>query len=197
MFKQARYTLVSVTAAVLCWAAPLRAAPSQADISKEINLTTGAATSVIAGLQNKINGGSLAQPEVDIAALRAAFRESFKKNGGSDFEAAPDPQLGEIRKLFDEAFANVIEKYRADMLKGGQDAFVPAFFRAQLLEFFNKKSQGKYQAIVTTRGNELINRDSAPDKVIADKAVLEFVKGLLDKGEVEPQSKAIGERLVS
>lgn len=173
------------------------AAPSQNDISKEINLITNAATAVIAGLQAQINTGSLPAENADAAKLRQAFIEQFKKAANAEFNQATDPKLNEIRKAFGEAFDAVTGKYRADMVKGGQDAFVPAFFRAQLLEHFNKLSQGKYQAIVTMRPSELINRDSAPDKVIMDKAVLEFVAGLLEKGETEQKSTSIGQRLVS
>lgn len=175
----------------------VQAAPSQGDVSREINLITNAATAVIAGLQTRINAGTLPAEEADGGKLRQAFLEQFRKLANADFQQAPDPKLEEIRKAFAEAFDAVTGKYRADMVKGGQDAFVPAFFRAQLLEHFNKRAQGKYQAIVTTRPSELINRDSAPDKVIADKAVLEFVAGLLEKGETEPKSTNIGPRLVS
>lgn len=173
------------------------AAPSQADISREINLVTQAATGVIAALQDRINSGKLEPSAVEPGTLRAAFVESFGKVASADFRQAPDPVLAEIRSAFSEAFDAVTAQYRADMLKGGQDAFVPAFFRAQLLEQVNRKSNGRYTAIVTTRPSELINRDSAPDKVIADKAVLAFVSNLLEKGEMEPKSTSIGARLVS
>ncbi len=173
------------------------AAPSQSDISREVNLVTQAATNVIAALQDRINSGKLEPAAVEAKALRAAFVENFGKLASGDFRQAPDPLLAEIRSVFSDAFDAVTTQYRADMLKGGQDAFVPAFFRAQLLEHVNKRSQGRYTAIVTTRQSELINRDSAPDKVIADKAVLAFVSGLLEKGEMEPKSTSIGARLVS
>jgi hypothetical protein len=173
------------------------AAPSQADISREINLVTQAATGVIADLQDRINSGKLAPAAVEAGALRAAFMDGFGRLAGADFRKAPDPLLAEIRSAFSDAFDAVTAQYRSDMLKGGQDAFVPAFFRAQLLDHVNRKSHGRYTAIVTTRSSELINRDSAPDKVIADKAVLAFVADLLEKGELEPRSTSIGARLVS
>lgn len=173
------------------------AAPSQQDIAKEINLVTSAATAVVAGLQGKINDAKVAAGDVEAGALRTAFKEQFKKLGNSDFDSASDPALGAIRGALAKSFDAVMDKFRPDMIKGGQDAFVPAFFRAQLLDGFNKASQGKYQAIVTNRANELINRDLAPERVVADKAALEYVKGLLDKGEMEPQSKQVGDRLVT
>jgi hypothetical protein len=196
MFNQTRSVFVAAIVVALSWSSIALGAPSQSDISKEINTATSAATAVVAGLQAKINGGSLKSADAETTIVRAAFRDNFKKISGSSFDESGDVQLSEIRKLFDEAFVYVIDKFRQDMLKGGQDAFVPAFFRAQLLDYFNNKSQGRYLAIVTMRNSELINRDSAPEKVISDKAVIEFVKDLLEKGEVEPQSKAIGTRFV-
>ncbi len=173
------------------------AAPTQAEISREIAIVTQAATNVIAGLQDRINTGKLEPAAVEAVALRAAFLENFRKIAEADFRQTPDPVLADIRSAFSEAFDLVTGQYRADMLKGGQDAFVPAFFRAQLLDHVNKASKGRYTAIVTTRRSELINRDAAADKMIADKAVLAFVADLLDKGEMEPKSTSIGARLVS
>jgi len=196
MSRPVKFLMVSMAVAGLLTLG-VQAAPSQGDVSKEINLITNAATAVVAGLQAKINAGTLPAEEADAGKLRQAFLEQFRKLANADFQQAPDPKLEEIRKAFAEAFDAVTGRYRSDMVKGGQDAFVPAFFRAQLLELFNKQANGKYQAIVTTRPSELINRDSAPDKIIADKAVLDFVAGLLDKGEVEPKSTQIGQRLVS
>lgn len=176
---------------------PVQSEPSRSDVSKEINAIINAATAVIAGLQDKINAGSLRAEEVDPAKLRQALLEQFKTLAKGDWQQAYDSERDEIRKAFTEAFDAVTGTYRADMVKGGQDAFVPAFFRAQLLEHFNKRSQGRYQAIVTTRSTELISRDAAPDRVIADKAVLAFVADLLGRGETEPKSTNIGQRFVS
>ncbi len=178
-------------------AMPASAVPSQADVSREINLVTQAATAVIADLQTRINSGKLEPAAVEAGSLRAAFADHFRKIANADYGQAPDPLLADIRTAFSEAFDTVTGQYRNDMLKGGQDAFVPAFFRAQLLEQVNQKSRGRYKAIVTTRTSELINRDSAPEKVIADKAVLAFVSELLERGEMEPKSTTIGARLVS
>ena len=192
-----KWLLGAAAALALLLPAASSAAPGQAEISREINLVTQAATGVIGDLQTKINTRRLEAADVDSVGLRKALLTNFSKLADSDFAAAPDPERGAIRALFSEAFDAVTAIYRDDMLKGGQDAFVPAFFRAQLLEYVNRKAQGRYQAIVTTRASELINRDSAPDKVIADKAVLAFVSTLLEKGEMEPKSTSIGARLVS
>jgi hypothetical protein len=197
MLKRCRSLACLAAFASIGLASPIGAAPSQSEISKEINLTINAATAVISGLQSKINGASLAVSELEDGVLRTAFREQFRKLAGTELDRASDADLGHIRKLFIEAFNEVIQEFRPDMIKGGQDAFVPAFFRAQLLEQFNKRSHGKYQAVVTMRTSELINRDSAPDRVVSDKAVLEFVQSLLEKGDLDSHSRSIGGRLVS
>ncbi len=101
------------------------AAPSQSDVSREINLVTQAATNVIAALQDRINSGKLEPAAVEASALRAAFMANFGKLAAADFRQAPDPLLAEIRSTFSEAFDSVTTQYRSDMLKGGQDAFVP------------------------------------------------------------------------
>ena len=175
---------------------PVWASTSQADISKEINQTVSAATAVIAALQNDINGGTLKPDLVQPERLKAAFTEQFRKTTNADLEGASDPVIAKIRKDLTDAFLTVTDQFKVDMIKGGQDAFVPAFFRAELISNFNKKSVGKYQAIVTTRKADLINKDSAAEKVIVDKAVLDYVSGLLEKGEVAAQSQAVDGRLV-
>lgn len=173
------------------------ASAGPADISREINLTVGAATAVIASLQADINAGKLQPDQADSEKLKKAFHEQFRKASNAEIEGAQDPAIAKIRRDITEAFLAVVEQYRKDMLKGGQDAFVPAFFRAELLGNFNKRSVGQYQAIVTTRNADLINKDSAADKLIVDKGVLEFVNGLLERGETSPQSAAVGARHVS
>ena len=190
-------SLISAVAMVLVYTiAPAKAAPSPDEISKEINLTVSAATAVIGDLQAKINGARVTAPEAENSALRKAFQEQFKKLSGVDFETASDPEIDNIRKILSYAFDKVTDQFRPDMLKGGQDALVPAFFRAQLLDLFNERAKGKYQAVTTMRTSELINKDSAPEKVLTNQAALVFIKALLEKGDPEPQGKAIDGKFV-
>ncbi len=65
------------------------AAPSQSDISREINLVTQAATNVIAALQDRINSGKLPPAAVEANALRAAFVENLA--------SSPPPTSGKRR----------------------------------------------------------------------------------------------------
>lgn len=171
--------------------------PAPAEIAREINLATGAATAVIGSLQDKINAAKLAPADIEPQKLQMAMRENFQKAAGNGFDAAPDAERAEIRKTVAAAFGSVVERFRDDMLRGGQDAFVPAFFRAQLLEIVNQNAQGKYQALVTNRAKELINQDSSPEKLIKDKAILDYVKNVLDKGEADGRSQMFDGKLVS
>ncbi len=69
------------------------------------------------------------QPE----RLKAAFTEQFRKMTNADLDGASDPTIAKIRKDLADAFLTVTDQFKADMIKGGQDAFVPAFFRAELI----------------------------------------------------------------
>jgi len=171
--------------------------PPPIEIAKEINFATASATAVVASLQDKINTARLAPAEVAMPALQAAMKENFRKLAGSDFDEAPDADRRAIRDTVAKAFSSVVARFREDMLRGGQDAFVPAFFRAQLLETVNLSSQGRFQAIVTNRTKELINQDSGPAKLINDQAILAYVNELLEKGEAESNSRMFNDRLVS
>jgi hypothetical protein len=186
-----------VLALTLFAAFPAAASTAPVDISKEINITTAAATAVIASLQGDINAGKLKPEAVEPERLKNAFLEQFKKSTNSNLEDAQDPVIAKIRRDLKDAFLVVTEQYRKDMIKGGQDAFVPAFFRAELLSNFNSRSGGQYKAVVTTRNADLINRDSGADKFITDKAVLDYVTALLEKGEATPQSASVGARHVA
>jgi hypothetical protein len=170
---------------------------SRADVAKEINAMTVAATGVVSELQPKINARGLKPADLDDAGLLARLAAIYQKNTGAALEAEADPARAEIRKSITAAFTQVIGKYRKEILEGGQDAFVPAFFRAQMLGLFNGMSGGRYHASATNRTAELINADSAADRQIQDKAVRTYVESLLDKGVAEPQASEISGRLVS
>ena len=103
MSRPVKFLMVSMAVAGLLTLG-VQAAPSQGDVSKEINLITNAATAVVAGLQAKINAGTLPAEEADAGKLRQAFLEQFRKLANADFQQAPDPKLEEIRKAFAEAF---------------------------------------------------------------------------------------------
>jgi hypothetical protein len=100
--------------------------------------------------------------------------------------------VGDARRAYVQAFGSVVTRYQANLTKGGQDAFVPAFFRAQVLGDFNKLMQGKLQAYATNRDAELINSDWAVHKVMKGSALASEVQMLMDKGGLEPVVKRTG-----
>ena len=115
---------------------------------------------------------------------------------GRAFDAAADAAVQDIRRLIDTAMAEVITAFRSEILKGGQDAFVPAFFRAQHFERFNAAVNGRFRAVTTTRRSELINADSAADRLIDDAQIVAFVNELLDQGAMRPTIRSFGPRTV-
>lgn len=187
----------AVTALALLAAGSAWAGPTQKDIASEISMATAAATAVVSDLQHGINGATLAPNDLSAAVIKAGLRAHFQKLGGGPFDAAPDPERAEIRAVVESSLGRVIDKYRSDMLRGGQDAFVPAFFRAQLLELVNQQAQGKFRALATNRTSDLINRDSGAERLVSDKAVLGYVQELLEKGLLEPQFRQFEGKLVS
>ena len=78
MSRPVKFLMVSMAVAGLLTLG-VQAAPSQGDVSREINLITNAATAVVAGLQAKINAGTLPAEEADAGKLRQAFLEQFRK----------------------------------------------------------------------------------------------------------------------
>lgn len=159
---------------------------------REINLTASAATAVIAGLQEKINGGAMRPADLDTGALKSSYRAAYARLASRDIDSVQDAELREIHAAMDRSMERVIAQFRDDLLKGGQDAFVPAFFRAQLFERFNESMGDRYRAVSTNRRNELINGDSAPERVIENAEVLRVVKELLERGQMQPETRSAG-----
>lgn len=172
---------------------PPAAAATPAQLAEEINLTAASATAAIGGLQEKINSGRVTPADLDLAALRAAFDAAYQRQAGRPRDSAADASVQEIRRLMDTAMAEVIATFRADILKGGQDAFVPAFFRAQLFERFNGAVDGRFRAVTTNRRSELINTDSAADRLIRDAEILALVNELLEKGAMRAETRGVGQ----
>src|SRR2546429_228557 len=76
--------------------------------------------------------------------------------------------------------------------QGGQDAFVPAFFRAQVLSEFNKSMKPAVQAYATNRDDELINGDWAVHKVMKGSPLAGEVEQMMKTGGLDPVVKRHG-----
>lgn len=158
----------------------------------EINLTAAAATTVIAGLQERINAGTARPADLDQNALKTAYHAAYKRLANKDISTVQDAELRRIHDAMDRSMELVMTQFRADILKGGQDAFVPAFFRAQLFSRFNEVMGDRYRAVVTNRRQELINGDSAPERVIQNAEILRQVNELLNRGHMQPETRNVG-----
>ena len=181
--------------AALLAAAPARAADPE-DAAREINWTSAAATAVIAGLQDKINGGTATPADLDAAALSAAYAAAYQRLANRSLQAGGEGPVAEIRSFMARAKAEVLEAHRDDILRGGQDAFVPAFFRAQLFDRFNAAAEGRYRAVATNRRAELINSDSGVERLITDPEIVALVTGLMQRGTMQAETRVMGPRTV-
>jgi hypothetical protein len=169
-------------------------AADPAALVQEINLTSSAATAVIGGLQDRINAGQMVAADLDPARIRSAYAAAYQRLANRPMDVAADAPLQEIRATIDQAMGQVLETFRADILRGGPDAFVPAFFRAQLFDRFNQAMDGRFRAIATTRRSELINADSAVDRLIPDAEIIAAVNSLLEQGTMRSETRVIGGR---
>lgn len=159
---------------------------------REINLTASAATAVIAGLQEKISAGAARPEDIELNRLKGAYRAAYARMANKDMAGVEDAELRRVHDAMDRALEQVMEQFRADILKGGQDAFVPAFFRAQLFTRFNDLMGDRYRAVVTNRRQELINRDSAPERVIENAEILKQINEWLERGHMQAETRSIG-----
>lgn len=192
----------SMLSALLC-ATWLLSAPAHAQVDEaqakaaasELALMVTEATAIIGGLQADINGGTAAD-KVKTDALVAAFQSRYAKAAGKPFETKPDGLAGESRKAFAIALNDTLGKFHSAMAKGGQDAFVPAFFRAELLKRFNAQLKGKIQGYATNRDNELINADWAVNQVMKGSPLMSEVNGLVTRGESTHQMKRHSDRVM-
>ena len=165
-------------------------------LTSDLVTMVNAATAVIGGLQSDINGGTAAG-KVDPEALIGGFRTGYAKSAGQAFDEKADGLTGESRRAFVVALRDTLTKFQPTMTKGGTDAFVPAFFRAELLKRYNTGMRGKVQGYATNRDNELINADWSVKQVMKGSALVGEVTTLLNAGGMDPVTKRVGDRFMS
>ena len=183
--------------AALAWAASAPAFGQMSEetarhAAQEVRLLVTEGTGVIGDLQPAINAGKATREQVAPDVLLEQFKARYQKAAGGPLDTKAPGVVGDARRAYVQAFTAVVTRYQGNLAKGGQDAFVPAFFRAQVLGEFNKQMQGKVQAYATNRDNELINGDWAVHKVMKGSALAGEVRMLMDKGGLEPVVKRSG-----
>jgi hypothetical protein len=160
--------------------------------AQELRMLVTEGTGVIGDLQPAINGSKTTKEQVAPDALVTAFKARYQKAAGSSFDPKATGIVGDARRAYVQSFTSVVTRYQGNLTKGGQDAFVPAFFRAQVLKDFNQLMQGRVQAYATNRDNELINSDWAVHKVMKGSPLASEVQMLMTKGNLEPVVKRHG-----
>jgi hypothetical protein len=158
----------------------------------ELRLLVTEGTNVIGDLQPAINGGKTTREQVAPEALATQFRARYQKAAGVAFDPKAPGIVGDARRAYLQSFTSVVTRHQSNLTKGGQDAFVPAFFRAQVLKDFNQQMQGRIQGYATNRDAELINGDWAVHRVMKGSPLADEVKGLMAGGALEPVVKKSG-----
>jgi hypothetical protein len=158
----------------------------------ELRLLVTEGTNVIGDLQPAINAGKTSRDQVAPEALANQFRARYQKAAGAAFDPKATGILGDARRAYLQSFTSVVTRYQPNLAKGGQDAFVPAFFRAQVLNDFNQQMKGRIQAYATNRDAELINGDWAVHRVMKGSPLADEVKGLMAAGGLDPVVKKSG-----
>jgi len=154
--------------------------------AQELRVLVTEGTGVIGDLQPAINSGKTTKDQVAPDALVEQFKTRYQKATGAAIDLKASGIIGDTRRAYVQAFTSVVTRFQANLTKGGQDAFVPAFFRAQTLGDFNKSMQGKLQAYATNRDGELINGDWAVAKVMKGSPLAGEVTKLMATGGLDP-----------
>jgi hypothetical protein len=160
--------------------------------AQELRLLVSEGTGVIGDLQPAINGGKTTKEQVAPDALVNQFKARYQKASGNAFDPKATGIVGDARRAYLQSFTSVVTRFQGNLTKGGQDAFVPAFFRAQTLKDFNQLMQGKMQGYATNRDAELINGDWAVTKVMKGSPLAPEVKSLMETGGLDPVVKRTG-----
>ncbi len=178
--------------------------PAQANVPEdtarqtlaELQLLVIEGTGVIGDMQPVINSGKVDASQVTPDSLEARLRERYQKAAGRPIDGQLSGLPAQTRDAYIKAYRSVITQYRNVIAKGGQDAFVPAYFRALVLKDFNKSMDGKVRAWATTRDNELINGDSAVSRVMKGSPLAGEVSSMMTAGKLDPVVQRSGDRLL-
>ena len=160
--------------------------------AEELRVLVSEGTGVIGDLQPAINSSKTTKEQVAPEALIEQFKTRYQKATSNTLDLKAAGLIGDTRRAYVQAFTNVVTRFQPNLTKGGQDAFVPAFFRAQTLNDFNKSMQGKLQAYATNRDGELINGDWAVAKVMKGSPLAGDVTKLMASGSLDPVVKRTG-----
>src|ERR1700750_14850 len=106
--------------------------------AQEVKLLVGEGTAVIGDLQPAINGRKVEKEQASPDVLVNQFKARYQKAAGVPLDTKAPGLVGDARRAYLQAYTSVVTRFQGTIVKGGQDAFVPAFFRAQVLKDFNQ-----------------------------------------------------------
>lgn len=134
-------------------------------------------------LQGEINSGTLDPSKVSEETLLSELESRFAEIAGYPIDEMKSDFV-QHKDLFVENYLTVINDYRDDIVAGGDDAFIPAFFRSELLYLMNESlvDQGVFAA-ASMRDSELLNADSSVKYLMSGIPTLDLASELLEKGE--------------
>jgi hypothetical protein len=190
-----RAAVLAVTFTVPCVAgAAVDEATAQA-LARDLNAALSAATGVIADLQADINAAKVSKSAVTPDAIASAFVSRYEKSVGKPYDAAAKDVSGQARDALHKAVRETIARHEGQIVKGGPDAFVPAYFRAQVLKRLNESALSKaVKVYATNRDGELINEDWSVKTTMKNSPLAGEVAGLMKTGALEPVAKRVGDR---
>ena len=191
-----RYAITAAFAAAAVSAHAQMTEDTAKQVAQEVRVLVNEGSAVIGDLQPAINGGKTTKEQVNPDALVNAFKARYQKASGNAFDPKATGIVGDARRAYLQSFTSVVTRYQGNLTKGGQDAFVPAFFRAQTLKDFNQLMGGKVAVYATNRDAELINGDWAVHKVMKGSPLAPEVKKMMEGGSLDPVVKRSGDRVM-
>lgn len=170
---------------------------SARELTSDFATAVSTATDMVGGMQTEINAGKADPAKIKPAAFLDAFGKKFETAAGKPFDTKSAGLTGEYRAALAKSIGEVLADNNKAITAGGQDAFVPAFFRAQILSKFNKVMKGKMSGYATTAKKYLINGDSAVELILKGSPLLPDVAKLVSGEEAAPVDKQISGHYMS
>ncbi len=190
MLKQVSALIIALTLVPLAWA---QLGERQAKLAaQELHLLVTEGTGVVADLQPDINAGKLPKDQAQLGALTSKLQARYNKSAGSALNTKEPGLMGDIRRAYVQAYTDTLAQKQGILIKGGQDALVPAHFRALVLNEFNKAMAGRVRAYASNRESELINSDWSIKNVMKQSPLMGEAQTLVDAGNMEPVLKRVG-----
>lgn len=165
-------------------------------VAEELKLLVTAGTSVIGDLQPEINSGQLEASHTDSTHFLQDFLKKYAHATGSEMDTTVGGLLGKTRQEFLESYMSVIHNNNSVISTGGQDSFVPAYFRSEVLAEFNKRLNGRVKGYATNREDDLLNPDWSIEVLMDYSMFAYYIQDLLDKQEKETKVETVAGRVM-